>query len=226
MAKARSDRPAALNPPHLGSTRSGLVGSPIACEGSRTGFYTDDYGEQDFKAPEEIRKANLCHADLRGARIEGVDFYLVDLRHALFDPEHERHLRRCGAILEDSDHRAGKLVDADQHAERIASVKAAARARGFDPVINARVDVHFHKFSPFGISGVVVIAEASLSFLGAGIPPPTPTWGLMISEGRGRLTDAWWVALIPGIAITLMVLSVNLFGDWLRDRLDPRLRQL
>ena len=74
--------------------------------------------------------------------------------------------------------------------------------------------------------GVVIIAEATLSFLGAGIPPPTPTWGLMISEGRGRLTDAWWVALIPGLAITLMVLSVNLFGDWLRDRLDPRLRQL
>jgi peptide/nickel transport system permease protein len=74
--------------------------------------------------------------------------------------------------------------------------------------------------------GVVIIAEASLSFLGAGIPPPTPTWGLMISEGRGRIADAWWVALVPGIAITLLVLSVNLLGDWLRDRLDPRLRQL
>jgi peptide/nickel transport system permease protein len=74
--------------------------------------------------------------------------------------------------------------------------------------------------------GVVIIAEASLSFLGAGIPPPTPTWGLMISEGRGRIASAWWVALIPGIAITLLVLSVNVFGDWLRDRLDPRLRQL
>ena len=74
--------------------------------------------------------------------------------------------------------------------------------------------------------GVVIIAEATLSFLGAGLPPPTPTWGLMISEGRGRIAEAWWVALIPGIAITLMVLSVNLFGDWLRDRLDPRLRQL
>jgi peptide/nickel transport system permease protein len=74
--------------------------------------------------------------------------------------------------------------------------------------------------------GVVIIAEASLSFLGAGIPPPTPTWGLMVSEGRGRIADAWWVALIPGLAITLLVLSVNLFGDWLRDRLDPRLRQL
>ena len=74
--------------------------------------------------------------------------------------------------------------------------------------------------------GVVIIAEASLSFLGAGIPPPTPTWGLMISEGRGRIADAWWVSMIPGIAITLLVLSVNLFGDWLRDRLDPRMRQL
>jgi peptide/nickel transport system permease protein len=74
--------------------------------------------------------------------------------------------------------------------------------------------------------GIVIIAEASLSFLGAGVPPPTPTWGLMISDGRGRIADAWWVSLIPGIAITLLVLSVNLFGDWLRDRLDPRLRQL
>src|SRR5450755_2013228 len=74
--------------------------------------------------------------------------------------------------------------------------------------------------------GVVIIAEATLSFLGAGIPPPTPTWGLMISEGRGRIADAWWVSIIPGIAITLLVLSVNLFGDWLRDRMDPRLRQL
>ena len=74
--------------------------------------------------------------------------------------------------------------------------------------------------------GVVIIAEASLSFLGAGIPPPTPTWGLMISEGRGRIADAWWIAVIPGIAITLLVLSVNQFGDWLRDQLDPRHRQL
>jgi uncharacterized protein YjbI with pentapeptide repeats len=85
---------------HLGSSRSGLVGSPLACEGSRTGFYTDDFTEQDFKAPEEIRKANLCHADLRGARIDGVDFYLVDLRHAQFDAEQEERLRLCGAILE------------------------------------------------------------------------------------------------------------------------------
>lgn len=85
---------------HLGSSRSGRVGSPIACEGSKTGFYTDDYDEQDFKSPEEIRKANLCFADLRGAILEKVDFYLVDLRGALLDPEQEEHVRRCGAILE------------------------------------------------------------------------------------------------------------------------------
>lgn len=85
---------------HAGSSRNGLVGSPIACEGSRTGFYTDDSEEQYFKAPEEVRKANLRGADLRGARIDGVDFYLVDLRDALYDPEQEEHLRRCRAILE------------------------------------------------------------------------------------------------------------------------------
>jgi uncharacterized protein YjbI with pentapeptide repeats len=85
---------------HLGSSRSGRVGSTIAGEGSKTGFYTDDYNEQDFKAPEEIRKANLCFADLRGANIENVDFYLVDLRGALLDPDQEEHVRRCGAIRE------------------------------------------------------------------------------------------------------------------------------
>jgi peptide/nickel transport system permease protein len=74
--------------------------------------------------------------------------------------------------------------------------------------------------------GVVIVAEASLSFLGAGIPPPTPSWGLMVAEGRGKITSAWWLSLLPGIAITMVVLTFNLFGDWLRDRLDPKLRQL
>lgn len=74
--------------------------------------------------------------------------------------------------------------------------------------------------------GVVIVAEASLSFLGAGIPPPTPSWGLMVAEGRGKITSAWWLSLLPGIAITLVVLAFNLFGDWLRDKLDPKLRQL
>jgi uncharacterized protein YjbI with pentapeptide repeats/energy-coupling factor transporter ATP-binding protein EcfA2 len=85
---------------HLGSSRSGLVGSPIACEGSHTGFYSDDWSEQDYKSPEEIRKANLCGADLRGAKINDVDFYLVDLRGALLDPSQIPQIRRSGAILE------------------------------------------------------------------------------------------------------------------------------
>ncbi len=83
----------------LGSTRSGKVGSPYASHGTRTGFYTDDYDEQGFKSPEEIRKANLCGADLRGAIIDGVDFYLVDLRRAKYDEKQAAHFRRCGAIL-------------------------------------------------------------------------------------------------------------------------------
>jgi uncharacterized protein YjbI with pentapeptide repeats len=86
---------------HMGSSRSGLVDSTIASEGSRTGFYTDEYTEQDFKSPEEIRKANLCGADLRYALIDGVDFYLVDLRGARYDATQAAHFRQCGAILED-----------------------------------------------------------------------------------------------------------------------------
>jgi uncharacterized protein YjbI with pentapeptide repeats len=86
---------------HMGSSRSGLVGSPIAGEGTRTGFYTDEFDQQHFKAPEEIRKANLRGADLRGAQIEGVDFYLVDLRGAKFTVDQHDHFRRCGAILYD-----------------------------------------------------------------------------------------------------------------------------
>ena len=74
--------------------------------------------------------------------------------------------------------------------------------------------------------GVVILLEAALSFLGAGVPPPTPAWGSMLSEGRDRIAIAWWISTLPGLAIFLTVLSLNLFGDWLRDALDPRLRQL
>lgn len=85
---------------HMGSSRSGRLDSDIACEGSRTGFYTDDYFDQPFKAPKEIRKGNLRGADLRGAKLDKTDFYLVDLRGALYDAAQAEHLRRCGAILE------------------------------------------------------------------------------------------------------------------------------
>ena len=74
--------------------------------------------------------------------------------------------------------------------------------------------------------GSVVLFEASLSFLGVGIPPPNPSWGVMVSDGRGQINTGWWLSLFPGLAILLLVLSFNQVGDWLRDRADPRLQQL
>ena len=74
--------------------------------------------------------------------------------------------------------------------------------------------------------GFVILLEAGLSFLGVGLSRPTPAWGLMVADGREVLIRAWWVALWPGLAIMLTVFGFNLLGDWLRDRLDPRLRQL
>jgi peptide/nickel transport system permease protein len=74
--------------------------------------------------------------------------------------------------------------------------------------------------------GFVIILEATLSFLGAGIPPPTPTWGQMVANGRDYLETAWWLSVFPGLAIAVVVLSFNLLGDWLRDHTDPRLRQI
>jgi peptide/nickel transport system permease protein len=75
--------------------------------------------------------------------------------------------------------------------------------------------------------GVVIVAEASLSFLGVGVPPPKPAWGLMLADGKkGLMAGYWWLTVFPGACIMLMVLSANLLGDWLRVKLDPQLRQL
>ena len=79
--------------------------------------------------------------------------------------------------------------------------------------------------------GIVILLEATLSFLGAGVPPPTAAWGVMVADGRDHLAGgfsdgSWWISTFPGVAIVLTVMSLNLFGDWLRDKLDPRLRQL
>ena len=74
--------------------------------------------------------------------------------------------------------------------------------------------------------GSLILTESVLSFLGVGIPPPQPSWGSMVSEGRQYISTAWWISFFPGFAILLIVFSMNFFGDWLRDKLDPRLRQI
>jgi peptide/nickel transport system permease protein len=118
----------------------------------------------------------------------------------------------------------------------------ALRLRGMDFVAQARIN----GASPFRIMlrhifpniinpliilmtlqvGLLIITEASLSFLGVGIPPPAPSWGNMVNDGRNLIDIAWWISTFPGIAIALVVMSGNFLGDWLRDKLDPRLRQL
>lgn len=74
--------------------------------------------------------------------------------------------------------------------------------------------------------GGLILTEASLSFLGVGIPSRVPSWGQMISDGRDTLDEAWWISFFPGLGIFLTVMSMNFLGDWIRDRTDPRLRQL
>jgi peptide/nickel transport system permease protein len=74
--------------------------------------------------------------------------------------------------------------------------------------------------------GQVILLEASLSFLGLGLPVGEPAWGIMVSEGKAVILDVWWLSLLPGLAITAVVLAFNFFGDWMRDALDPKLRRL
>jgi ABC-type microcin C transport system permease subunit YejE len=73
--------------------------------------------------------------------------------------------------------------------------------------------------------GQVILLEASLSFLGLGLPPGAPAWGIMVAEGRSVILEVWWLSLLPGLAITVGVLAFNFFGDWVRDTLDPKLRR-
>jgi peptide/nickel transport system permease protein len=74
--------------------------------------------------------------------------------------------------------------------------------------------------------GRALIVEAAITFIGLGIQPPASAWGLLIAEGRNYLATAWWIPTFAGLAITMTVLGANLLGDWLRDALDPKLRQL
>jgi peptide/nickel transport system permease protein len=107
----------------------------------------------------------------------------------------------------------------------------ASRAIGTShPVIIVR-HILPNVISPLVILGTlrvanIIIWESGLSYLGMGAPPPTPTWGRMLAEGRVYITEAWWLVTLPGLAIMLTILSINLLGDGLRDALDPRLRNV
>ena len=105
----------------------------------------------------------------------------------------------------------------------------AARALGFGNIKIMWRYVLPNVFAPviviatFSVAQTIV-AESALSFLGLSVPPSTPSWGGMLADGRTYLVVAWWLATLPGLAITLTVIGVNLFGDWLRDYLDPKLQ--
>src|SRR5688500_16554607 len=106
----------------------------------------------------------------------------------------------------------------------------SARAIGMRDAMILRKYVFMSSLSPLIVQGTFVVAfgilaEASLSFLGAGVPPETPTWGSMVSSGQPRLQQAWWISGFPGTLLFLTVLAMNLLGDGLRDALDPRSRK-
>ena len=122
-----------------------------------------------------------------------------------------------------------RLVRGDMMNEKTREYVEAARALGRNnPAIIGSEIVPNILQSVFVVGtlrmGFFIVTEASLSFLGLGIQPPTPAWGSMVAEGRDLLLTAWWVSTLPGLAIVLLVLSLNLFGEGLRDILDPRLK--
>ncbi|MGL4527239.1 MAG: ABC transporter permease [Aestuariivirga sp.] len=105
----------------------------------------------------------------------------------------------------------------------------AGRARGFGPIRIMGVHILPNMISDVVVMGSLWMAsairtEASLSFIGLGVPPPTPTWGGTIREGFENILDAWWLAVFPSLAILFTVLALNLLGDALRDAIDPKLR--
>lgn len=106
----------------------------------------------------------------------------------------------------------------------------SARAIGMRDAAILRKYVFMNSLSPLIVQctfvvAFAVLAEASLSFLGAGVPAGTPTWGNMVSEGQAYLSRAWWITIFPGTMLFLTVMAINLIGDGLRDALDPRSRQ-
>ncbi len=125
--------------------------------------------------------------------------------------------------------RYARVVRAQVLAVREMEYVEAARALGESPRSIMVRQILPNVFAPVIVVASFAVAqtiltESSLSFLGLGVEPGIPTWGGMLADGRDYLRDAWWLAAFPGVAITLTVLGVNLLGDWLRDYLDPRLK--
>lgn len=122
-----------------------------------------------------------------------------------------------------------RLVRGEMLAEKTKEYVEAAKAVGqtsFSIIASEILPNIFHSILVLGTlrMGFMIIVEASLSFLGLGIQPPTPVWGSMVVEGRNYIMTSWWVSTLPGLAILILVLSINLFGEGLRDILDPRLK--
>jgi len=122
-----------------------------------------------------------------------------------------------------------RLVRGEMLSEKTKEYVEAAKVMGLSSsaiILSEIIPNIFHSVLVLGTlrMGFMIIMEASLSFLGLGIQPPTPAWGSMVADGRDYLPIAWWVATLPGMAILILVLSINLFGEGLRDILDPRLR--
>jgi ABC-type dipeptide/oligopeptide/nickel transport system permease subunit len=122
-----------------------------------------------------------------------------------------------------------RLVRGEMLSEKTKEYVEAAKVMGlssFAIIVSEIIPNIFHSVLVLGTlrMGFFIIMEASLSFLGLGIQPPTPAWGSMVADGRNHLMTSWWVSTLPGMAILILVLSINLFGEGLRDILDPRLR--
>jgi len=122
-----------------------------------------------------------------------------------------------------------RLVRGEMLAEKTKEYVEAAKVMGlssFAIIVREIIPNIFHSVLVLGTlrMGFMIIMEASLSFLGLGIQPPTPAWGSMVADGRNYLMTSWWVSTLPGIAIVILVLAINLFGEGLRDILDPRLK--
>jgi peptide/nickel transport system permease protein len=122
-----------------------------------------------------------------------------------------------------------RLVRGEMMSEKTKEYVQAAKVMGQAPLIIVASEILPNIVQSVFVlatlrTGHMIIMEASLSFLGLGIQPPTPAWGSMVAAGRDYLLTAWWASTLPGIAILILVLSINIFGEGLRDILDPRLR--